>query len=238
MIVVPASPSLARQAPNHITLGFNTTFQTEKAPYSTEAIAQEYFEPGVNTKLNRRRKPKADYTMPTDAPTVPFGFVPTNQFSTDGGLTGDTTPQIKITKSVPGDLLEMFQRINADSVRNEQAIKEGKREEARDVGTRVANDMLKAMKEKSSEDKFMDMIRKGFSEIEANAALQSLRLEEALKEARKPASPQPLNQTLEEALGIAKSIADKEGTPLIAFARKEKKPDPQAGAIERFLEPR
>ena len=164
-----ANPSVVRQAPDNKALNFPTQLIVGSQQLSTPPIAQEYFEPGVNTKLNRRRKPKTDYTMPSDMPKYPLGFVPINQ--TPGPLQGQEPPQIVVKEGVPADLLEVFARISAE----EQALAKQPRGGI-DAGQQVATEMLTALKAKSAQAIFDKFIAEGHTEDMIEEALYNVKV--------------------------------------------------------------
>ena len=88
-----AQPLAVKQAPDFRALGKTANLILESLPLSTPPMAQEYLEPGVNVKLTKRKTPKTNYTLPSDLPKYPLGFVPTQ----NGAQLGDETsaPQIK-----------------------------------------------------------------------------------------------------------------------------------------------
>lgn len=189
-----ASPSVVRQAPDHKTLRKTTILKVEGAVLSTPPIAQEYFEPGVNTKLNRRAKPKTNYTLPSDMPELPLGFVPTNQTP---GAAGEEPPIVVVKESQPADLMQVFARINAEQKMIETQPKYGV-----DVGSMVAREFGQAMRMKAMENKVESMMREGFTEAETAKAMGAVREEEAVRKAKEPAKPISVEQALKETFAI------------------------------------
>lgn len=190
--MIPAYPSFVKQAPDNRALRKTTTLSVGTMELSTPPMAQEYFEPGVNTKLNRRSKPKTNYILPSDMPTYPLGFVPTNQ---SPGANGEEPAIIVVPESKPADLMAVFARIAAEE-------KEFLPKAVIDVGSMVAREFGESMKAKTTENKVNSMIRQGFTEAETTKALEVVREEEAVKEAKLPAKPIPVEEAIQEALGI------------------------------------
>jgi hypothetical protein len=164
-----ANPSAVLQAPDHKALNHATQLVVPGQPLSTPPIAQEYFEPGVNTKLTRRRTPKTNYTLPSDMPTYPLGFVPTNQ--TPGPLAGQEPPQIKVKEGVPADLLQVFARISAEQDALAKLPRGGI-----DAGQQVATEMMAALKEKNSQAIYEKFIAEGHTEEMINDALYNVKV--------------------------------------------------------------
>ena len=192
--VYTAFPSFARQAPDYRALGKSTQLIIEGMPLSTPPIAQEYFEPGINTKLRRRTKPKVDFTLPSDMPTYPLGFVPTNQ--TPGG-NGEEPSIVVRPELVPADLMDVFAKINAE----EQAVKQALPESQMDRGTRTTRAYQRALRAARESGKRESMIREGFTPAETEKAMAVLRDEEAVKEARMPIKPMTVEGALSEVFG-------------------------------------
>jgi hypothetical protein len=155
-------------------------------------MSQEYFEPGVNTKLNRRTKPKTNFMLPSDMPTFPLGVVPTNQTP---GANGEEPAIVAVRESQPDNLRAVFARIQAEERAEQPRI-------AEDVGSVVARQFGESVRERALEKKVDSMIRQGFTEGETQAALQTVRAEEAVKEAKLPSKPIPVEEAIQEALGL------------------------------------
>jgi hypothetical protein len=188
-----ALPSRVQQAPNHIALGKNTILVVPGQELSTPPIAQEYFEPGVNTKLNRRSKPKTNYTLPSDMPKYPLGFVPVNQTPGANGEEPAIVPQKEL---VPQDLLQVFQKVAAERLAEE------KPKPKVDKGTAVSKALLESVREKGAERKVNEMIAKGFTAEETAKAMDSLRQLRAMEEAKRPATALSVQEALQEAYGM------------------------------------
>jgi hypothetical protein len=178
-----ANPSGVRQAPDNKTLSHSTQLVIAGQPLSTPPIAQEYFEPGVNTKLNRRRKPKVDYTLPSDAVTYPLGVVPTNQTP---GANGEDPPLIVVKEAVPADLLDMFSKISAQQAAESKAVEEAKLMGSMDVGAMVSREYRDAMTERQTEARVEKLVKEGYSADEVGDALRVTRMERAIATAREP----------------------------------------------------
>lgn len=191
--MIQATPSVVRQAPDHKALRKTAVLKVEDMPLSTPPIAQEYFEPGVNPKLQRRSKPKTNYTLPSDMPEYPLGFVPTNKTP---GANGEEPPIIVVKESQPADLLDVFARISAE----EKAVVSLPKHV--DVGSMVAREFGNAMRMRALENKVESMMREGFTEAETAKAMSVVREEEAVKKAKEPAKPISVEQALKETFGV------------------------------------
>lgn len=191
----PATHSFVKQGPNYRPLDKSTQLILEGQPLSTPPVAQEYFEPGVNVKLQRRSKPKTDYTLPSDMPEYSPGFVPVNKTP---GAFGEEPPRIVVKESVPQDLMDVFKRISAE----EQAAKQTLPEAKIDRGSRTTRAYQKALKAARESMKVDSMVERGFTEDEAKKAIGVLREEEAIKEARMPAAPISVEEALKGVFGV------------------------------------
>jgi hypothetical protein len=201
----PAQPSLAKQAPDFNALMKNTILVLESQQLATPAIAQEYFEPGINHKLTRRSKPKTDYTLPSDMPKYPMGFVPINQTP---GANGEEMAIIRVPESQPQDLLDVFAKIS-----KEQGMAPKLPEGSMDAGTKVSEDFMTAVTEARQVRKVDAMMRNGFSEEETKKAMAVIRDEDALKMARRPAAPLSLKEAMMESYGVRESMDPVESKP-------------------------
>jgi hypothetical protein len=190
----PATPLLVRQAPDNKTLRKTTILKIDDFPLSTPPIAQEYFEPGVNTKLNRRSKPKTNYTLPSDMPTLPTGFVPVNQTP---GANGEEPPQIIVKETQPADLIEVFARIAAEEKALASMPKYGV-----DTGTMLMREYTTALKEARVEKKVESMLNEGFTPVEVESAMGAVRMEEAVKKAKEPPKAASVQTALAETFGV------------------------------------
>lgn len=190
----PATPLLVRQAPDHKTLRKTTILKIDDQPLMTPPISQEYFEPGVNTKLNRRRKPKTDYTLPSDMPKYAMGVVPVNQTP---GAAGEEPPQIVVRETQPADLIEVFARIAAEEKVLNALPKYGV-----DTGTMLMREYTKALKETRVEKKIESMLNEGFTPAEVESAMGTVRMEEAVKKAKEPAKAVSVQTALAETFGV------------------------------------
>ena len=190
----PATPLIVRQAPDHKTLRKTTILKVDDQPLSTPPIAQEYFEPGVNTKLNRRSKPKTNYTLPSDMPQLPMGFVPTNQTP---GANGEEPPQIVVRETQPADLIEVFARIAAEEKVLNALPKYGV-----DSGTMLMREYTQALKEARVEKKVESMLNEGFTPAEVESAMGAVRLEEAVKKAKEPPKAASVQTALAETFDV------------------------------------
>lgn len=191
-----ALPSVVRQAPDHLALRKTTTLVLAGQPLSTPPIAQEYFEPGVNVKMNRRSKPKTNYTLPSDMPTYPMGFVPTNKAS--GPETGEEPPLIVVKEAKPADLMDVFARIEAEEKAIAALPKYGV-----DMGTMVVREYEDVKRMALLEKRVDSLMRDGYTENEAVSAVEVVRMEEAVKKAKEPPKPLPVEEAIQEALGVA-----------------------------------
>jgi hypothetical protein len=201
----PAQPSLVKQAPDFNALMKNTILVLESQQLATPAVAQEYFEPGINHKLTRRSKPKTDYTLPSDMPKYPMGFVPTNKTP---GANGEEMAIIRVPESQPQDLLDVFAKIS-----KEQGMAPKLPEGSMDAGTRVSQDFMTAMTESREARKVDAMMANGFSEEETKKAMAVIREEDALKMARKPAPPIGIKEAMMEAFGRRETNGDDPSLP-------------------------
>ena len=191
--IYTAFPSMVKQGPDNRRLNKTTTLFIESQPLATPPIAQEYFEPGINTKLKRRTKPKVDFTLPSDMPHLPLGYVPTNQTPGANGEPPAIVPQKEL---IPADLMEVFAKIAAEE-------KKDVRLPAVDIGSQVVRTYADSMREAKQEAKVESMMRLGYTEPEVAQAMNIVRQEEAVQEARRPARPIPVEQAIAEAMGVA-----------------------------------
>jgi hypothetical protein len=169
----PANPSGVRQAPDHRALNHTTTLVVGSQPLATPFEAAQYFEPGINTKLTKRKTPKVNFTLPSDMPSYPLGFVPTNQTPGANGEEPSIVPQ-KV--GVPADLLEVFARISAE----EQAIAKLPKGGI-DAGQQVATELFTSLKEKNAQAIFEKFIAEGHSEDMINDALYNVKVSKLQK---------------------------------------------------------
>lgn len=176
-----ANPSVVRQAPDNKALNFPTQLIIGSQQLSTPPIAQEYFEPGVNTKLNRRRRPKTDYTLPSDMPKYPLGFVPVNQ---SPGANGEEPAQIVVKEGIPADLMDMFTKISAQQAAESRAVEEAKVSGRADIGSLVAREYQNAMTERQTDARAEKLVKAGFSAEETDAALRASKLSRAIAMAK------------------------------------------------------
>lgn len=187
-----ANPSRVQQAPDHKALDKTTILVVESQPLSLPPIAQVYLEPGINTKLTRRSKPKTNYTLPSDNVSYKLGFVPVNQTPGANGEEPAIVPQKEL---IPEDLLKVFQKVESERLASEKPrIK-------RDVGTAVSRQILDTMRERGEDMKVNDMMSKGFSAEETAKAMDGLREERARQEARKPPSARSVEDALSQLYG-------------------------------------
>lgn len=221
-----ASPSVVKQAPNAMALMKATNLIVEGKPLATEPTAQQYFEPGVNTKLNRRRKPKVDFTLPSDMPKLPLDFVPVNQTP---GAKGEEPAEIKVSEGVPADLLDMFVKINAQQKAESDAIEAAKRDGSKDMGTYISKQYQEALSEVRIERKVDEMVRLGYSVEESVKALETVRGEEAVKEARK--APRAVAGSVESAIQAAIPLKAAPLPFVKEIAKEEKKIGEKVAAI-------
>lgn len=189
-----ANPLPVKQAPDARALNKTTMLSIASEALSTPPTAQQYFEPGVNTKLNRRSKPKTNYTLPSDMPEYPLGFVPTNKTP---GANGEEPSIVPVKEAVPVDLLQVFARINA-----EQKLAEAQPKYGVDMGSRIMQEYNQALKEVKTDRKMESMMREGFTQTEAETAMNEIRAEEAKKVAKQPAKPVSVQTALAETFGI------------------------------------
>lgn len=213
-----ASPSFVRQAPDNRALRKTTTLLVGSMELSTPPMAQEYFEPGVNTKLTRRTKPKTNYTLPSDMPTYALGFVPTNQSS---GANGEEPAIVVVPESKPADLMDVFARIDAEQKALQKAPKYGV-----DMGTMVVREYQDARRIALLEKRVDSLMRDGYTEAEAMSAMEVVRKDEAIKKAKEAPKPLPVEQAIQEALGVSVSaLPEKKGKTkqerLVEQAEKE-----------------
>lgn len=192
-----ANPSGVRQAPDNKAIQHSTQLVVGSQQLSTPPIAQEYFEPGVNTKLNRRAKPKVNFTLPSDMPKYPLGFVPTNQTP---GANGEEPAEIRVKEALPADLLGMFAAISAQQAAESLAVEEAKRSGRQDVGSIVAREYQTVMTERQTEARAEKLMKAGFSEEETAAALRLSKMERAVEAAKEavPSAVQSVEGALEE----------------------------------------
>ena len=193
--VYTAFPSFVKQGPDYRALGKTAILEIDSQPLATPPFAQEYFEPGINTKLRRRTKPKVDFTLPSDMPTYPLGFVPTNKTP---GANGEEPSIIVRPELVPADLMDVFAKINAE----EQAMKQTIPESQMDRGTRAIRDYQGSLRATRETEKRESMIREGFTPAETEKAMGVLRDEEAVKEARMPVKPVSVQEALKGVFGF------------------------------------
>lgn len=190
-----ADPSPVKQAPDAKALNKSTQLILESIALATPPQAQNYFEPGINRSLVRRSKPKTDYTLPSDMPKYELGFVPTAKPSVTESI---EAPIIVQKELVPQDLLGVFQKI-AEEDKVKPKLDEGKM----DKGLRSTRAYQRALKAARGERKVQSMIKEGFTEAETKKAMDTLREEEALKEARRPAKPLTVEEAMREAFGLS-----------------------------------
>lgn len=188
-----ASPSPVKQAPNAMALMKSTQLVVAGQPLSTPPMAQDYFEPGVNTKLNRRKTPKTNYELPSDLPKYPLGFVPLNQTP---GAAGEEPAEIRVKESAPADLLDVFAKISAQQMAESKAVEEAKVLGRMDIGSLISQQYKSALSETTLDAKVSGLVREGFSQDEAVEAVKALRMEEAIKKARGPPKAEPMEQVL------------------------------------------
>lgn len=190
-----ANPSAVKQAPNAMALNKPTVRFVESMKLETPPSAQIYLEPGVNTKLTHRSKPKTNYELPSDMPKYPLGFVPVNQTP---GASGEEPPMIKVRESVPADLLDVFAKINVQQQLESEAVERAKLEGRMDIGTELSKQYTQALNERAIEAKVNSLLTRGFTEDETIQAMRVVRAEDAVKAAREPTRPQPVKIALEE----------------------------------------
>lgn len=198
-----ALPSRVQQAPNANALKKTTTLIVPGLALATPPMVQDYFEPGVNTKLNRRTKPKTNYTLPSDMPKYPLGFVPVNQTPGANGEEPAIVPQKEL---VPQDLLDVFQKVAS------QRLAEEKPRVKIDRGTAVSRALHESVRERGADRKANEMMRKGFTAEETARAMDSLREERAKAEARAPPAAMSVEEALQEAYG--KPAMEEEEEPM------------------------
>lgn len=160
----PASPSIVRQAPDNRALFKSALLEVAGQPLETPAVAQNYFEPGVNVNLTRRSKPKTNYTMPSDPVSFPLGFVPINR---EGRVAGEEPSIIASKVAVPGDLLAVFARIEQE----EKALA-GLPTFGTDQGLSVAKDYMASLKEKSKSGMMDKLVAEGNPETLIEEAMK------------------------------------------------------------------
>lgn len=192
-----ANPSVVRQAPDNKAIQHSTQLVVGSQQLTTPPIAQEYFEPGINTKLTRRAKPKTNYTLPSDLPKYPLGFVPTNQTP---GANGEEPAQVVVKEAVPADLLSMFKTISAQQAAESRAVEEAKVAGRMDVGTVVAQQYQAVLTEKQTEARSEKMMKSGFTEEETATALRMSKMERAVEAAKEavPSAVVSVEAALEE----------------------------------------
>ena len=188
-----ANPSVVRQAPDNKAINHTTNLFVESQPLATPFEAQIYLEPGINVKLTHRRKPKTNFELPSDMPKFPLGFVPINLTP---GANKEDTPIIKVKEEQPQDLLDMFAKISAQQLAESTAVEAAKAAGRMDVGTLIAEQYRAVMKDKNLEAKKEALLALDFTETEADAAISTVRLEEAVRKAREPAPPARVQEAL------------------------------------------
>jgi hypothetical protein len=223
-----ANPSPVKQAPDNRRLNKATQLILESMKLETPPMAQVYLEPGVNTKLNHRSKPKTNYTLPSDMPELPLGFVPTNKTP---GANGEIGPIIPVRESMPESLLTMFSKIEAQSKETAQIEMVEKIVDKLDVGTMVANQMLDARKAEIEEKRYEGLIRHGFTEEEATGAMDTLRTEEAVKVAKSMPKPEPV-MNVARTLLKTEAIVKSEEPPIEMAVRRGRPTDVERAARE------
>lgn len=202
-----ANPLAVKQSPDAKILK-TTTLSVPGEPLSTPPFAQEYFEPGINTKLNRRSKPKANYELPSDLPTFPLGFVPINQTP---GAQGEEPAIIEVKQSVPADLLEVFAKISAE----EKAMAAIPKFQV-DVGSMLMREYKNALKEARIERKIDFMLDEGFTPAEVDKAMETVRMEQAIQTVREPTAPASVQTVLTETIPAAVPINERINIPFTA----------------------
>lgn len=164
-----ANPSPVKQAPDARALMKATNLVVVPEPGSSPAQLQNYFEPGVNVKLTRRKTPKTNYTLPSDLPTYPLGFVPTNK---DSLARGEEPSIIQVRESAPADLLEVFAKINAEEQVLAKMPKNGV-----DSGQEVATEYLNALKEKNITAIVDKLVSEGYDDEMIEDALYETKMD-------------------------------------------------------------
>lgn len=187
-----ANPSPVKQAPDAKALNKTTNLILEAIQGSTPAQAQNYFEPGVNTKLNRRKAPKTNYTLPSDMPELPIGVVPTNK---SGRTLGEEPSIIEVRESTPADLLQVFAKISA-----EQQVLAAQPKYQVDTASLLMKEYKTALKEANLEKKVNFLMEEGYTEEETKKAITEMRAQEALEKAKEPtpATSRSVETALEE----------------------------------------
>lgn len=190
-----ANPSPVKQAPDARALMKSTNLILEAIQGSTPSQAQNYFEPGVNTKLNRRKAPKTNYTLPSDMPELPMGVVPTNK---SGRTLGEEPSIIEVKESVPADLLQVFAKISA-----EQQVLASQPKYQVDTASLLMKEYKTALKEANLEKKVNFLLEEGYTEEETNKAISEMRAEQALEKAKEPtpATSRSVETALAEVFG-------------------------------------
>lgn len=169
----PASPSVVRQAPDNKALMKTANVVVESQPLKTADQAQVYLEPGINVKLTHRRKPKTNYTTPSDPKSFPLGVVPTNL---EGRVAGEEPAIIATKVAHPADLLAVFARIEAE----EEALRKLP-VAGIDEGQRVANEYMSAIKEKSVNAMMDKLVSEGNSEETIKEAMKLNKIQQLQK---------------------------------------------------------
>jgi len=178
-----ANPSVVRQAPDNKALNHPTQLIVDSLQLSTPPEAQQYLQPGVNTKLTHRKKPKTNYTLPSDMVTYPLGFVPTNQTS---GANGEEPAEIVVKEAVPADLLDMFSKISSQQAAESKAVEEAKVLGKADIGSIVAREYRDAMTEKQTAARVEVLFKEGYTADEVTDAVRATRLQRAISKANEP----------------------------------------------------
>lgn len=176
-----ANPSVVRQAPDNKAILHSTQLSIPDFPLATPFMAQQYFEPGINTKLNRRTKPKVDFTLPSDMPRYPLGFVPTNQTP---GENGAEAPLIVQKEAVPADLIDMFTKISAQQAAESKAVEEANVLGRMDIGSLVSREYQQAMTEKQTDARVENLVKQGYNGEEISTAMNAARMERAVSAAK------------------------------------------------------
>lgn len=212
----PANPSGVRQAPDHKALNKTTTLVVGSQPLATPFEAALYFEPGINTKPTKRKTPKVNFTLPSDLPTFPLGFVPTNQTP---GARGEE-PSIVIPKeAVPADLLDMFSAISRQQLAESTGVEAAKVQGRLDVGSIIAQQYQAAVTERQTQARADALQRQGFTPEESIAALQTERQERAVQTAKTPVPSAVVS--VEEALAAKFPTPKPDGDAIRQFKAAE-----------------
>lgn len=184
-----ANPSPVKQAPDNRSLNKATQLILESLKLETPPMAQIYLEPGVNKKLTHMRKPKTNYTLPSDMPELPLGFVPTNKTP---GANGEMPPIVPVRESMPENLMTMFSKIEAANKETAQIEMVEKMVDKLDVGTMVSQQYLETKQIITEEKRYQSLIRHGFTEGEAEKAMGTIREQAAMKVALEAPKPEPV----------------------------------------------